>query len=790
MAPNLPGDLLIFLAIGFNVVAGIAYLLAARGRRSFDNLARTSYHVFTVLVGLALAYLFFLFFSHNYAIKYVFEYSERAQTFFYILSAVWGGQEGTYLLWLFFNALFGYIIIKRGGQYRDFAMAVFSFVNLFFLVILVQLSPFALLPTPAPDGLGLNPLLRDPWMVIHPPVMFLGYALAAIPFVLAMAALILNDYSTWLRRAFPWVVSTAFMLGAGNILGGFWAYKTLGWGGFWGWDPVENSSFIPWVISLALIHGLIIERRSGALRRVNLMLTSFVFLLVVYGTFLTRSGVLADFSVHSFTDLGLNSLLVAFMVVSLALAVVMLAVRWRSVPTTPLQYNYYGREFVLFAGMTVLVLFGLIVLFWTSLPLLTNLVGAEPRAADVSTYNQFAIPLVVLMTFLLTVSPLLQYVEFKVPNLRRKLPAVLGGALVVSFGVFSLAPGASIEFAALFAAVVSGVVMYLLKPDLMKQMLPALVMFVLTVVASVLLGVRDYLFILFFATAVMAATSNLIFFAPYLPGRWRLTGGHLTHFGFGLMVVGILASSVFTASDKLIIPRGDARQAYGLTVSYTGMANDFRHPNNELLLLVAHGGDTTEARPQFYFSERMQGTMRKPYIWRTALYDYYMAPEQIKEGEAGTGLTLIKGESQKIGVFELTFKEYALGGHGDTSQADRFRVGARIDVVASGIPSSIEPSIEQTVGADGQATNIATPAMISGGGKTYFVELVQILADQKAVVLNIPGLTDVASPETLVLDISKKPLINLVWGGAILTLLGTVITFLRRREESATGLSV
>jgi cytochrome c-type biogenesis protein CcmF len=295
MAPNLPGDLLIFLAFGFNIVAGVAYLLSARGRQSFDNLARTSYHLFTILIGLAVAYLFFLFFSHNYAIKYVYEYSERAQSNFYILSAFWGGQEGTYLLWLFFNALFGYIVIKRGGQYRDFGMAVLSLVNLFFLAILVKLSPFALLPVPAPDGLGLNPLLRDPWMVIHPPVIFLGYAMATVPFVIAMAALIQNDFSSWLRRAFPWAIITLLMLAAGNILGGFWAYKTLGWGGFWAWDPVENSSFIPWVISLALVHGLIIERRSGALRRVNLMLASFVLLRVVYGTFMNPSGVLADF---------------------------------------------------------------------------------------------------------------------------------------------------------------------------------------------------------------------------------------------------------------------------------------------------------------------------------------------------------------------------------------------------------------------------------------------------------------------------------------------------------------
>lgn len=783
MTPNLPGDLLIFLALGFNVVAGVAYLLAARGRESYQGLAQTAYNVFTVLTGLAVAYLFFLFFSHNYAIKYVYEYSERAQSFFYVLSAFWGGQEGTYLLWLFFNALFGYIIIKRGGQYRNYGMAVFSLVNLFFLAILTTLSPFALLPMPAPDGLGLNPLLRDPWMVIHPPVMFLGYAMAAVPFAIAIAALILNDYTSWLRRAFPWVVVTALMLAAGNILGGFWAYKTLGWGGFWAWDPVENSSFIPWVIALALVHGLTVERRSGALRRVNLMLTAFVFLLVVYGTFLTRSGVLADFSVHSFTDLGLNNLLIAFMLVTLVLTIAMLAIRWRAVPTAPLNYNYFGREFVLFAGMAVLVLFGLIVLFWTSLPLLTKLVGAEPRAADVSTYNQFGIPLVVIMTLLLTVSPRLQFVDVKIENLKRKVAAVLSGSVVIGFGLFYVILHSGIEFAVLFVGVVSAIAMYLFKPDLRKTLVPALAVFVITVLASVLFGVRDYLFVLFFATAMMAATSNAISLAGFLPSRWSLAGGQLTHFGFGIMVVGILASAAFTTSDKLVIPQGDSREGYGLSITYNGMVNDFRHPNNQLKLLVVHGGDSTEARPELYYSERMQGTMRKPFIHRTALYDYYMAPEQIKEGEAGEGLVLTKGETQKLGDLDLTFREYNLSQHGDSGSGG-MRVGAIIDVVSSGTASSIEPSLDQKIGPDGQPANVSAPAMISTGEKTYFVELARILADQKAIVLSIPGLTDVAAPETLVLDVSKKPLINLVWVGAILTMLGTILTFIRRRQES------
>ena len=261
------GELLILFALAMNIIAGFSYFLVTRGKNDFLSLGYKCYNLFTLFVGLAVIYLFYLFFSHNYAFKYIYEYSERSQPFLYILSAFWGGQEGTYLLWLFFNALFGHIIIEKAGQYRNYAMVIFSLINLFLLLILVNLSPFALLPFIPNDGLGLNPLLRDPWMIIHPPVIFIGYAMAAIPYAIVMAALIVNDHTDWVKRIFPWVAIVALTLGAGNVLGGYWAYKTLGWGCYWGWDPVENSSFIPWIVSLALIHGLIIQRRSGALKK-------------------------------------------------------------------------------------------------------------------------------------------------------------------------------------------------------------------------------------------------------------------------------------------------------------------------------------------------------------------------------------------------------------------------------------------------------------------------------------------------------------------------------------------
>ncbi|MBK7141526.1 MAG: cytochrome c biogenesis protein CcsA [bacterium] len=781
MTAQIPGQLAILFALACNVVAGLAFFMVARGQRSYERLASLGYHLFAIFTGVAVVWLYYLFFSHNYAFKYVYEYCDRSQPLEYIISGFWGGQEGTYLLWLFMNALFGYIIITRGGQYKYWAMTIFSVINLFFLFILVKLSPFALLPVAQPDGLGLNPLLRDPWMVIHPPIVFVGYAMSAVPFVIAMAALIINDYSGWLKRAFPWVAITALALAGGNILGGFWAYKTLGWGGFWAWDPVENSSFIPWVISLALLHGMIIERRSGALRKTNLLLASFVFLLVVYGTFLTRSGVLADFSVHSFTDLGINNLLIAFMVVSVLITLVIFLPRMRKVPSTPLNYSYFGREFSTFTGMAMLVLFGLVVLFWTSLPLLTNLVGAEPRAANPETYNGFALPLATIMAFLLTIAPFVQFSEFKLQNWSRKLLLVAGAAAVIGFGLFVAVLKADLLFAVIFTIVVTGVGLYLFKKELLKSLIPSLAVFAVTLGVSIALGVTDYLYLLFFATALMAATSNAIHLASFVPDRWKLMGGQLTHFGFGLMLVGILASAAFTSNQKIVIPKGESRDAYERSITYNGMENEITHPNNELKLLIAHNGDTKEARPQLYFSERMQGTMRRPYVDRTLTADYYMAPETIEEGNDQEALVIGKGESRRVGDMVITFKGYSMGQHGAETTGGMM-VAAELEIAHDGTTSTASPAVEHSQDAAGETIRTQRPDSILFHGSTYPIHLDRIMADQGAVAIAIPGLIE-RSPEQLVLDVSKKPLINFVWIGAILIMLGSLITFLRRRDE-------
>jgi len=781
MSWNSPGDLLVLFAFGLNLLVGFSFWRTARGRRSYESLAHKGYHTFVVCVTLALVYLFYLFLSHNYAVKYVAGYSDSTLGFFYLISSLWAGQEGTYLLWLFLSALFGYVIIKRGGVYRDYGMVVFSVVNLFFLFILVRLSPFAVMESVPADGSGLNPLLQDPWMVIHPPVIFIGYAAAGVPFALALAALIIKDYSEWVKRVFPWVVVTALMIGAGNVLGGYWAYKTLGWGGYWAWDPVENSSLIPWFAALALVHGLLIERRTqGALRKSNLLLSALTFVLVVYGTFLTRSGVLADFSVHSFVDLGTNVYLIGFLILFTAVTAVLFVLRVRSIGSAPIDYNFYGRDFTLVAATLLLFAFSVIVLFWSSLPFLTSVFSDEPRAADVTTYNDYALPLAVLYSLILAVSPLTKQDKWTPSSWPKRLVIVALTALAVGVAVCILVNSATLVFVLVFGLVVTGLIMYLMKPDWRGRLVPALLAMIAGLMVSLLVGVRDPLYLMLFAVAPMAAATNLTAAAGCLPHRWRTAAGHLTHLGFGIMVIGVLASSAFATSRQLILSTDEGGESYGVQLEYLGMENDIMHPRNELILTLDDGEGPREVRPELYYSRRLDGLMKRPHIERYWLSDLYLAPQQLQPAEEG-GLQITKGETHELLGYRLTFLGFEMASH--AGSAEELRVKTIIEVQHEGVIDTLAPALVMATDQYGNPQYVSEPAYLDSA-ETMPINVQKILADQGAVILDIPGL-DTGKPETLVLDITKKPMIILVWIGTTIVLLGCLVAFIRRRAEIA-----
>src|SRR4030095_14451442 len=287
-------------------------------------------------------------------------------------------------------------------------MAIYTLTLMGLLLILVRENPFVMLGKTPVDGTGLNPLLQDNWMVIHPPIMFVGYAATAIPFAFAMAALWRRQYDGWAARAFPWALGGFLVLGTAILMGGYWAYKTLGWGGYWGWDPVENASLIPWIFGTVLIHGLHMERAQGRYRRANYVFTFLAYIAVLYGTFLTRSGVLADFSVHSFVDLGISGWLTLLLGGFFLLGLYLIVTRWKEIPTKPNEDPFLSRGTFMVLATIVLLIMALVITARTPAPLLTRCIESQSQVGP-SFYNRVNLPIALLVAFLVAIVPYLAW---------------------------------------------------------------------------------------------------------------------------------------------------------------------------------------------------------------------------------------------------------------------------------------------------------------------------------------------------------------------------------------------
>jgi len=276
-------------------------------------------------------------------------------------------------------------VIRSDDEYGNIILAIIVLTQIGLLLIIAKpgYSPFryiwdtfpkhfspGFLP---PDGAGLNPLLQNPWMIIHPPVLFIGYASATIPFAYAISGLLKNDYSSWIDRSYRWVLFSMTSLGIGIFLGAYWAYTVLGWGGYWGWDPVENSSLIPWLVIVALMHGLLLQKRKKVLVKTNIFLALLSLILVFYSTFLTRSGVLSDFSVHSFGDLGSSGNLIFFIIFFIIISVFLFIKRIRDMISEPLGEKIFTVENIICFGILALCFYSLFILIGTSMPILSGI---------------------------------------------------------------------------------------------------------------------------------------------------------------------------------------------------------------------------------------------------------------------------------------------------------------------------------------------------------------------------------------------------------------------------------
>lgn len=544
--------------------------------------ARVSFIIHLVCVVGIVVTLYSIISNHYFEYHYAYAHSSLRLPSQYMISCFWEGQEGSFLLWMFWQALIGVVLIRTQQKWEAPVMIIFALVQAFLASMILGVvipgldlklgsSPFILLrdalddpifkvqPDFIPkDGNGLNPLLQNYWMVIHPPTLFLGFALTLVPFAFCMAGLWKREYADWIKPALPWSILGGAVLGLGILMGGYWAYETLNFGGYWNWDPVENAVYVPWLILIASMHTMITYKNSKTALKASIILVIAVFLLILYSTFLTRSGILGDASVHSFTDLGLSGqLLVYFFFFTLA-SIALAAVRWKNIPSTEQEVTTYSREFWIFAGATTLCLMGFQVLVPTSIPVFNKVVELFGGTSNVA--------------------PPANQVEF--------------------YSKFQL-------WFAVAVAIISGTGQFFWwrrmdRSQVKKEILPVAVLSLLIFALFIAFArVTNPTYMLLTLAGVYIVISN----AKVISLVWKtnpgLSGGALAHIGMGLMLIGIMFSAGYSKvvslnnnglliskelgtefnRDNLLLFVNEPRQMADYNISYLGERLELRNKN-------------------------------------------------------------------------------------------------------------------------------------------------------------------------------------------------------------------
>lgn len=423
------GILMAFVAV---ILATLAYWAAAskQGQESLSwrKWARTLFTAHSIFLILASLMLMIMLLNRYYEYRYVWVHVENSLSWGYKIAAFWAGQEGSFLFWALCQVIFGLLLIRFAGKWETPVMTIFSLSQVFMTAMMlgvtlgsfsIGMSPFVLMrEVPGNleseffqnpnylslivDGNGLNPLLRNFWMLSHPPILFIGFAAALIPFAYAFAGLWKKDYTGWIQPSLPWTHLGVFFLGGGILLGGVWAYESLTFGGFWAWDPVENASLVPWVILVAALHLMLVVRRKQQNIFPAILFTLLAFIFVVYSTFLTRSGVMSETSVHSFGNDGMGRQILIYIFTFLGLSALMLIKRFNNIKSKENE-EPLTREFWLFIGALVLILSAFQITFSTSIPVINKILGTQlsPPIDPVQHYNSWQLPFAVFTALLI-----------------------------------------------------------------------------------------------------------------------------------------------------------------------------------------------------------------------------------------------------------------------------------------------------------------------------------------------------------------------------------------------------
>ncbi len=575
------GALLVALVLALYGAAAAA----VGGRRGRSALVESAQHaalgVFALITA-AVVLLIYAFLTFDFSVRYVANNTNLGTPFYYRITALWGALEGSIVLWSWMVSIYTLIVILRhrtsARELYPWALSVMLSVVAFFLLVMTVAAPVFARLTPIPaDGRGLNPLLEDSGMITHPVALYLGFTGFTVPFAFAVAALItgrVGDF--WITTTRRWTIVAWYFLSLGLLIGGWWSYHVLGWGGYWAWDPVENAAFMPWLTGTALLHSVMIQERRRMLRLWNIALVMLTFSLTLFGTFLTRSGVIA--SVHAFSQGSIGVFFLTFLALVVLAGLGLIAWRWDALGAQGELDSVVSRESAFLLNNVLLIAATFTVFFGTVFPLLSEAVRDVKVSVGAPFFNQVNVPLFLSLIFLMGVGPLIAWRRASVESLKRNF---LGPVLV---GL-----GAAVVFRLLGVG----------------SML-AIVALALTVFVATTIGVD-----LVRATRVRRAMGERAL--PALGGLLlrhnRRYGGFVVHLAILVVVVGVTGSQAWSVHTETTLKRGEQAELGGYTIRFDGLreSQESNHGKVTGTFTVVNGsgaGTVLEPAKKFYPQEQ------------------------------------------------------------------------------------------------------------------------------------------------------------------------------------------
>jgi cytochrome c-type biogenesis protein CcmF len=737
------GKILIYIAFVSAVISMGHFYLTHMGKTQYLKKARLFFHVTVISILAVSAFMLYLILTHQFQYAYVWEYSNRDLPLSLLISTFYAGQEGSFMLWTLFTAIIGIFLlnyVSKGQRMEAQVMMIYTLVLAFLGLILILKTPFSYLYEMFPnevkagfvpeDGRGLNPLLQNFWMAIHPPILFSGFSSLAVPFSFAIAALIKNKYQQWISIASPWLLFSSGILGLGIMMGGYWAYGVLGWGGYWGWDPVENSSLVPWIVSVAAVHTMIAQRKTGGYVKTNLILSILSYLLVLYSTFLTRSGILGDASVHSFSAPGAEVYWALIIFVGSFLVISVGSILFRLKELSGLKKyttEFFTRETALFTGAMLLCISALIVFIGTSTPIISK------NTVAVEFYNQWNLPIAILIALLTGISIFLQWKTTPVKVFLKKITIYLALSVIAT-------------------------------------------------IVLIIIGVRDILMVLLAFSSLLTIFINLqILIKIISQGQWKF-GAALGHIGIALLFLGIIGSARYSINDNIELPLGVPKEVFGYTFTFLGPERfeDMNNKQDSKYLNVRVEKDNKELimKPVQYMNTIGNGISSEPDIANFATNDLYLSPKNYSEAEFfHKQYEVKKGDKVDFEGVEVQFIDF--WNKGANMNGGSAPIGAILKVTSGTRTDTIIPTIKFEQG---------NPKYTAGQIKSkptynFFLEKINLSGEKSTASLYIEDAAKQASNETLVLSVSVKPFINVLWAGTVVLVLGFFFSVYKRTRD-------